>query len=375
MFETAQQLIENFIYFIEKFGFIPNGSRIYYLNRSQPPYFTQMISIYYEYSMNSTQLSIFQKYKIKKFILDKALNYMIKEYNFWMTKKSIELNFSNKKYKLNIYKAHTNKPRPESYFEDIKTARFCHTEEERAKIYTDIISATESGYDFSSRWFNDSLNLCTIQTTDIVPIDLNSLMYSNEIIISKFCLLKSDFACSKRFTRYSLNRKFLINNFMWSNEKNSWSDYNHINKELNRNFFISDLTPLFMGINPPGLKRNLDLFKEHLGFLDKYRGGVPVSLIKSNQQWDFPNIWAPNQHMIVNFLIKHDRNLALRFAKKFFDSVYTGWKEVGVIFEKYDGIMLGERGTGGEYEPQSGFGWTNGVILSFINIFKDDLIL
>ena len=36
------------------------------------------------------------------------------------------------------------------------------------------------------------------------------------------------------------------------------------------------------------------------------------------------------------------------------------------MYEKYDAERPGERGEGGEYEPQDGFGWTNGVALEFI---------
>lgn len=44
------------------------------------------------------------------------------------------------------------------------------------------------------------------------------------------------------------------------------------------------------------------------------------------------------------------------------------------MYEKYDVRVPGQRGSGGEYEVQSGFGWTNGVTISFIHIFRDELI-
>ena len=36
-------------------------------------------------------------------------------------------------------------------------------------------------------------------------------------------------------------------------------------------------------------------------------------------------------------------------------------------YEKYDADVLGDGGGGGEYVPQLGFGWTNGVALVFLN--------
>jgi neutral trehalase len=36
---------------------------------------------------------------------------------------------------------------------------------------------TNSGWDFSSRWFADGHLLGTIQTTNLIPVDLNCLLY------------------------------------------------------------------------------------------------------------------------------------------------------------------------------------------------------
>ena len=73
-------------------------------------------------------------------------------------------------------------------------------------------------------------------------------------------------------------------------------------------------------------------------------------------------------------LLKHNRELALLIAKKFFNSVYLGWLNTGLIYEKYNAMKPGERGSGGEYVVQSGFGWSNGAILSIIQTFKDELV-
>ena len=36
------------------------------------------------------------------------------------------------------------------------------------------------------------------------------------------------------------------------------------------------------------------------------------------------------------------------------------------MFEKYDATRVGHGGGGGEYVPQMGFGWTNGVALQLL---------
>lgn len=43
MDQTAADLVRNLVYMVEQFGHIPNGSRQYYANRSQPPLLSMMI--------------------------------------------------------------------------------------------------------------------------------------------------------------------------------------------------------------------------------------------------------------------------------------------------------------------------------------------
>ena len=48
MKETVKGMLENFIYQIKEFGHIPNGTRKYYINRTQPPFLISMVSKYLE---------------------------------------------------------------------------------------------------------------------------------------------------------------------------------------------------------------------------------------------------------------------------------------------------------------------------------------
>lgn len=70
---------------------------------------------------------------------------MIKEYKYWMRERSIKISHKGVEYKLNLYSPTNDKPRPESYSEDIHTASYCQSETERAKIYKDLSAGAESG--------------------------------------------------------------------------------------------------------------------------------------------------------------------------------------------------------------------------------------
>lgn len=52
MHNTTRRMIENFAYLINNYGFVPNGGRIYYLRRSQPPLFIPMVYEYYAVTKN-----------------------------------------------------------------------------------------------------------------------------------------------------------------------------------------------------------------------------------------------------------------------------------------------------------------------------------
>ena len=48
--ELAKNNVDNMLYMVEKYGFMPNGNRTFYLNQSQPPFLSQMVKRYYSIS-------------------------------------------------------------------------------------------------------------------------------------------------------------------------------------------------------------------------------------------------------------------------------------------------------------------------------------
>uniref|UniRef100_A0A914Y909 Trehalase n=1 Tax=Panagrolaimus superbus TaxID=310955 RepID=A0A914Y909_9BILA len=159
MYETSAQMILNLASFIERYGFIPNAGRVYFLERSHPPLFISMIYEYYKATKNET------------FIKD-LLPLMEKEFQFWQNNRSLKVSIEGKQYIVYKYSANSNIPRPESYKEDI-TVNVLSTTSTRAqeqKLYRDIAAAAESGWDFSTRWFADNRTLLTIETTNILPL-------------------------------------------------------------------------------------------------------------------------------------------------------------------------------------------------------------
>ena len=95
-------MLENFLYIIERFGHIPNGGRVYYAMRSQPPMLIPMVNIYLE-ATNDTEF------------LKSSLKTLELEFSYWMTNHSVLVNKDGVNYTLFRYIDRSQGPRPESY--------------------------------------------------------------------------------------------------------------------------------------------------------------------------------------------------------------------------------------------------------------------
>lgn len=49
------------------------------------------------------------------------------------------------------------------------------------------------------------------------------------------------------------------------------------------------------------------------------------------------------------------------------ETCYMAYSNTGFMYEKYNALEKGVGGGGGEYEPQLGFGWSNGAVLMLLN--------
>ncbi|KAJ3265029.1 hypothetical protein HK104_006353, partial [Borealophlyctis nickersoniae] len=133
MYETMHGMIDNFIDLVNEFGFVPNGARIYYLNRSQPPLLTQMVSTYLTATNDTSSLRRWTP----------ALD---AEYAFWINNRTVDVTHPDTKkcHKLARYAVLNSHPRPESYAEDVETVEGGGFKGAQAEeLYADIASAAE----------------------------------------------------------------------------------------------------------------------------------------------------------------------------------------------------------------------------------------
>ena len=180
MLDTAEILIDNFILMIEVYGMIPNGFRKYFLNRSQPQFFSLMVKDLVDAFHHRGQLTRADSLEQRAF---HPLNI---EHDFFMATHSKKVKINGKEILLNFYNANTVLERPESFRQDNKLVENLETKE-RERVLKGLSSMAESGWDFSSRWLRDPKDLTTTQINDMIPSDLNTLLGKSEEYLINLC--------------------------------------------------------------------------------------------------------------------------------------------------------------------------------------------
>lgn len=340
-------MLQNFLQIVQRFGFIPNGGRVYYSMRSQPPLLSAMIKTY----VDTTKDYEFAKSSVAT---------LESEFNFFMENHTTTVNG----HKLAKYGDNSYGPRPESYREDVLTGESFNTEEERQEHYSELKAAAESGMDFSSRWFinDDGTNvgdLTHLKTRSIIPVDLNAILHWNAKIIAEFYEISGNGAKAKEFEDHAeallvvgiLKRTFGLfitffifqglNAVLWDEEAGSWLDYDMINSKR-RNYFVpTNLFPLWMNCYPESKRAHItEKILQYIENekLDDHPGGVPNTLQHTGEQWDFPNVWPPMQHVLIvglhNLNDERTKSLASKWATRWVRSNYLAYQDQKAMYEK-----------------------------------------
>jgi len=361
--QLIQDMVDNFAYLLNRFGHIPNGTRTYYLSRSQPPFFSMMLDILAKDKGEKTYV----KYQPQ----------LLKEYAYFMQGSNNLA--AGKAYKLivkmpqgellNRYWDDSDQPREESYKEDVASGKL--TNQDLSTYYRNIRAAAASGWDFSSRWFDDSQKLSSIQTASIIPVDLNCLLYHLENSIAYSYGLQNNKSKQNFYLLKAAQRKKAILKYCW-NEKAGWFlDYNWQQKKQSPIETLAGTFPLEFNIATAEQASSVAK-KLETKFLKA--GGLVTTINRTGQQWDAPNAWAPLQYIAIDGLAKyHQDSLAKTISLRWIETNLRVFNQTGKLMEKYNVLDTDLKAGGGEYPLQDGFGWTNGVLLNLMNRYKSTI--
>ncbi len=266
---------------------------------------------------------------------------------------------------LNRYWDDRPEPRPESYRQDYDLGQGLPAGR-REKFYRNVRATAESGWDFSSRWLRDPRDLRTLETTDLVPVDLNSLLYCSERTIAALRAFRGragDAQVAQRFTTAAEQRRAALLAVAYDPDSGFFYDVRwKSGQRVTDRPTLAAAAPLYFGLATPEQGRRVAARLER-DFLKP--GGFVTTLIASGQQWDRPNGWPPLQWLAIEGVRRYGRaDLAAAARERWLTLNRRTYRSTGRMMEKYDVVDLNRRAGGGEYPTQDGFGWTNGVALA-----------
>lgn len=360
--EMAKNMADDFIYQVNNYGRILNANRTYYLTRSQPPFFTQMI------------WGVYEKTHDKKW-LENALPAILKCYQLWATEPHLI-----KETALARYWDFGEGPAPEvlsaerdahglthydlvkQYFKthqindyDLSQYYDKQTDQLTQLFYKGDRSMRESGFDPSNRFGPFNIDIIHYN-----PVCLNSLLYLMEQQTAQILDELGKTGESGKWRTLAQQRADRINKLMWDEKDGLYYDYDFVNKRVRHYPFLTTFYPLWAGIaskeQAARIVKNLPLFER--------KGGLRTSTYASGNQWDSPFGWAPLQMIAVDGLRRYGYNSdAERISLEFLGTVKRSYQQQGFIVEKYDVVMGGSNVAQnihfGYSANQAGFGWTN----------------
>ena len=358
--DLVADMVENFAGLIDRYGHIPNGSRSYYLSRSQPPYFAAMVEL--------------QATREGANALVKRLPQLENEYRFWMEgAESLAAGAAHRRVVrlsdgslLNRYWDDLATPRDEAWIEDRETARSSQRPE--AEVYRDLRAAAESGWDFSSRWLADGKTLGTIHTTDFLPVDLNSLLYQLEMTIARGCKAAARADCNREMLDHARARKASMVRLMWDEKRGAFVDFDWRNRKRSERLTAATASPLFVDL---ASRKQAQRVARTIRASLLMPHGLASTVEATGQQWDAPNGWAPLQWIAIDGLRRHGQgDLARDISARWVAENARVYCMTGKLVEKYNVNEAGA-GAGGEYPVQDGFGWTNAVLIKLLEIYPE----
>lgn len=391
--DLAKSITENLRYQIMHYGKILNGNRSYYLDRTQPPFYSSLI------------IEILQKQEQDKEWISKHLKTIILEYfSVWMVKgKRLVSNGLNRYFSdgiglpfevesghfepiLKQFSSACNIPLNE--FEKKYLDREISNDELDVYFMHDR-SMRESGHDTSSRLVNVSANLNTV--------DVNSLLYKYEVDISflidkyfdnAFIYSNTKTYNSKYWLNRAKNRLKKVDKYLWNDKKNIYYDYNFVDQSQQDFDSATTFYPLFANLCSKDqaeklIKYTLNKFKLKGGLVSSSKESTLKFLSDKDRQWDYPYGWAPHQILLWKGLLNYNyTDIAQEFCYRWLWLITKNAVEYnGTIPEKFNletsshkvFAEYGNVGTEFEYITEEGFGWVNASYQIGLSILNKEL--
>lgn len=348
--DLAESNIKNLCFLAERYGFVPNGNRTYYLNRSQPPYLAAMVNLIREAGDRDG-------------LVPQMAGTLAKELGFWNSARSTPVGLSR-------YSHQAGEHEMTEFYDLIRDrAHLGQHPASSALLHTaHKMAEAESGWDFTPRFEHRCEDFC--------PIDLNSNLYFYEYLLSH--ISASDEAGVEWLLRAESRRK-LINDLCWDESAGAFFDYDFKNARRGSLLTAAAFHPLWTGLATP--EQAKAFVNRALPHLESAFGIIPCPRIVDDPatQWEAPNLWPCLQYVAYRGLDRYGfKQEAKRIATKYVDVVTRGFEQSHNLWEKYnaeDGTLnsIGEPG----FSAPTMMGWTAGVFIDasdYLESFSHSLV-
>lgn len=345
--ELAKNNVNNLIYLLNKYGFVPNSNSYPGIkHNSQPPYLHFMVK------------DIYENTKDKEWLKEAYFALKI-EYKFWMEKRMTPIG-------LNRYFHHEKTDEEYLEFYDYVSTRLNinknASKETKIKQASGFNACCEGGLDFSPRYNLEGDELC--------PIDLNCLLYAMEGNLASWA---NEFEPSMNinFLNAQSRRKDLINKYLFDKKCGVYFDYNFIKGKLEQTdfFFTGQFFPYIVGIS-----KDKNSCLSVLSKLEFQYGIASTSPYNSeiNYQAAYPFSWPYDNGICFWALstlgLKED---CIRVGKKYLDLCSNSYLKAGHLWETYNAIV-DEVANKKEYPNKEMMGWTAGIYEWIYNYIKEN---
>lgn len=216
----------------------------------------------------------------------------------------------------------------------------------------------ESGWDNTERFGGDA--------SQVVPIDLNALLYRYEADMARLRRLLDDEDEASLWEARAGDRRQRVTELCWDEDTGWFHDVNlHSGRWLQGTpKSLASYVPLWAGLATPEQAKHM---VEHLPAFEAAHG-----LTSTEPGWEndtehsWPTGWAYSHWFVCEGLRRygyHERSQ--RIALKWLRRVAGVYAESGEFLERYN-VVDPAGPTPGRYRPQPGFAWTNAVFIALI---------
>lgn len=331
----ARYNIDNMLYLVDKYGFMPNATNMGSLNRSQPPVLSLMVRDYFDAVGDVDWLR-------------EAYPSLEKEYAFWMKRRITPL-------ELNRYGGDVTEESAAGFYRYYcRRTGLTFDDPDITTFGANVLAEAESGWDYTPRFGR--------RATEVAAVDLNSLLYAFERNMAYFSE-RLDSADAAVWTARAQQRRERMNAHLWDERRGTFTDKNVVTGQFGALLTAASYFAMLCGVaddaQAASMRQALAVLELSYGITccDKHdTAGI--------YQWGYPNCWAPLTYAAVKGLENYGYTEdAVRLCGKYCAMLEHCFEQTGNLWEKYNAIDGSVDVVTDEGDMPPMLGWTAGVYL------------